>query len=140
MIDHKKLFGLAAILFGMGFLLRSFLPAHAFNGPNVSFESNPYFNVIDNGWSRTLNSYTIPLNIPTDQVAIIEKIAIKGNSSYCSLSFNGNEIEYSLITKLKVQSTDTLQIMKKSNTGGSYCGSSNSSNNQIYMEGYYAHN
>ena len=131
---------MAAILFGMGFLLRSFLPAHAFNGPNVSFESNPYFNVIDNGWSRTLNSYTIPLNIPTDQVAIIEKIAIKGNSSYCSLSFNGNEIAYSLITRLKVQSTDTLQIMKKSNTGGSYCGASNSSDNQIYMEGYYAHN
>ena len=140
MIDHKQLFGLAAILFSLGFLLRSFLPAHAFNGPNISLESNPYFNVVDNGWNRTLYSYTIPLSIPTDQVAIIEKIVIKGNSAYCSLSFNGNEIDYSQITRLKVQATDTLQIMKKSGTGGSYCGSSNTSDNRIYIEGYYSHN
>ena len=140
MIDHKQLFGLAAILFGLGFLLRSFLPAHAFNGPNISLESNPYFNVVDNGWSRTLHNYTIPLSIPTDQVAIIEKIVVKGNSNYCSLSFNGNEIEYAQITRLKVQATDTLQLMKKTGTGGSYCGSSNTADNRIYIEGYYTHN
>ena len=41
MKDYKQLFGYAAILFGIGFVIRSFMPAYAFNGPSVSMGSNP---------------------------------------------------------------------------------------------------
>ena len=136
MTDYKQLFGYAALLFGMGFFVRSFLPAHAFNGPNLSQGSNPYFNFVDNGWNSTLTSYTIALSIPSDQVAIIENIHI--SSTYCSISFNGKEIDPSIIERLKVEPTDSLEIMKKSNSGSSSCGSSNTSFNKIYIEGYYA--
>ena len=136
MKDYKQILGYAALLFGMGFFLRSFLPAHAFNGPNLSTGSNPYFNFIDNGWNSTLTSYTIALSIPSDQVAIIDGIHVSG--SYCSISLNGKEIDPSIVKRLKVEPTDSLAIMKKSNTGSSSCGSSNTSANRIYVEGYYA--
>ena len=41
MKDYKQLFGYAAILFGIGFVIRSFVPAYAYNGPNISLGSNP---------------------------------------------------------------------------------------------------
>ena len=44
MQNYKTLFGYAAILFGLGFLVRSFMPAHAFNGPTVSTGANPIKN------------------------------------------------------------------------------------------------
>ena len=137
-MDYKQLFGYAAILFGMGFFVRSFMPAYAFNGPNINTGSNPYFNFIDNGWNATLSSYSIGLSIPSNQAAIIEKIYITG-SSYCSIALNGIEIDIDAITRLKVEPSDSLTLIKKSNSGSSYCGSGNSSFNKIYLEGYYAH-
>ena len=41
MKDYKQLFGYAAILFGIGFVIRSFMPAYALDGPTVSMGSNP---------------------------------------------------------------------------------------------------
>jgi len=63
MIDYKQLFGYAAILFGLGFLLRSVLPAHAFNTSNVSLGTNPveswsgYITSSTSSW-ETLQSFT----------------------------------------------------------------------------------
>ena len=63
MTDYKNLMGYAAILFGMGFLLRSLLPAHAYNGPVVSAGINPIeswsgFVINGSGWETltTLSS------------------------------------------------------------------------------------
>ena len=44
MKDNKQLFGYAAIIMAIGFLVRSFMPAYAFNGPTVSMGSNPIKN------------------------------------------------------------------------------------------------
>ncbi len=137
MADYKQLFGYAAIIFSAGFLVRSFTPAHALNGPNTSLGSNPHFNYIENGWSATLSTYTLSLPIASDQVAIIENVSVSG-SSYCAFSLNGQEIDLSVIKKLKVEPTDTIGIMKRSNTGASSCGSGTSSYNKIYIEGYYS--
>ena len=41
MPDFKQLFALAALLLSAGFVIRSFQPAHAFTGPQVSLGSNP---------------------------------------------------------------------------------------------------
>jgi hypothetical protein len=43
MFDYKRLFGIAAILFGIGFILQSIMPAKANpTGPSVGYGSNPW--------------------------------------------------------------------------------------------------
>ena len=44
MKDYKQLFGYAAIIVASGFFIRSFQPAYAINGPNISMGSNPIEN------------------------------------------------------------------------------------------------
>ena len=51
MFNHKQLFGYASILFGIGFVIRSFEPAYAYNGPSVSLETNPV-----KSWGGVVNS------------------------------------------------------------------------------------
>ena len=41
MKEYKQLFGIAAIIMAIGFFVRSFQPAHALNGTNISMGSNP---------------------------------------------------------------------------------------------------
>ena len=41
MNDYRVLFGYAAILMALGFLVRSFSPANAYNGPMVKTGDNP---------------------------------------------------------------------------------------------------
>ena len=46
MLDYRQLFGLSAVLFGIGFVFQSIVPAQALPlGPNVSLGSNPIFTV-----------------------------------------------------------------------------------------------
>ena len=88
-MDYKKLFGYAAILFGLGFFVRSFLPAYAYNGPNTSMGSNP----IDHATAicSNLSSSLIFSNSTTSTFVVTE--VIRAYPSYgAGLSINGNRI------------------------------------------------
>ena len=42
MNNWKSLFGIASVVFSIGFLAQSILPSYAQIGPNISYGSNPY--------------------------------------------------------------------------------------------------
>lgn len=82
MFDYKRLFGIAAILFGIGFILQSIMPAKANpTGPSVSYGSNPWksFWVIGNGTFLTTSA---------SEMFVITTIL--QNSTNCALEINGN--------------------------------------------------
>ena len=56
-MGDKQLIGIAAIVLALGFLVRSFPPAQAFNGPTVSLGSNPLVSFAGQGNSTLL---TVP--------------------------------------------------------------------------------
>ena len=82
MFDYKQLFGFAAILFGIGFILQSIMPARAISmGPSVSMGSNPVFAVQASGQSGTLFTNN------TSSPAIITDLFVLDNS-YCYMTFS----------------------------------------------------
>ena len=79
MKDYRQLFGIAAIIMACSFLVRSFQPAHAINGPSVSMGSNPY----ESFWG--VGSYTITLDSNYDFIIT----TAFHQFGFCSLRVNG---------------------------------------------------
>ena len=136
MFDYKQLFGFAAILFGIGFVVQSIMPAGAIPlGPAVSMGQNPIFAVQVSGQSGTLFSNN------TSSPAIITDLFILENS-YCYMTFsvsnggdqfrvgdyNGTLSVISLQSGIRVPPGESLTFAGDQN----YCQGASAS-------GYYAH-
>ena len=138
MFNYKKLFGLASILFGIGFIIQSLSFAQAYQGPTVGMGSAPYESfsgTISNNQTKTL------LTIPANSIFIVttcitnntnvdivkdSSLVLDGGSGACSSSpttsfrsGNGHLI------------IDSNSILKIDN--GNCC-----SSYEYYIEGYYA--
>ena len=128
MNDYKQLFGYAAILFGIGFVIRSFMPAYAFNGPHVSTGSNPiefaYVNC-NNGTNMTIfTNNTSQDFVVTDVWAGDGTVNLLVDNDTIMESVNTN---YSLDTGLKLGSGSKISC---SDMAGSA---------HVLISGYYSH-
>lgn len=140
MLDYRQLLGLSAVLFGIGFVFQSIVPAQALPfGPSVSLGSNPVFAVQSSGSNGTLftNSSAHP--------AIITDLSITQSTNSgvtCQLTFsvsnNGDSYRLfsnpagvhgvaSLNSGLQVPPGESLSF-----SGNGYCSGAAAS-------GYYAH-
>jgi hypothetical protein len=84
-MDYRNIFGIAAVIFATGYLIRSFQPANAFpQGPNVSMGSNPIE-------SFTVNcSWTSIFNNTSNQTFIITDIVVRSSGITAYLRENNN--------------------------------------------------
>ncbi len=79
-MNHKTLFGLAAIIAASGFFIRSIQPAHARFGPTVSEGAHPYLSFtgqISNGSTHDL------LNVPGGKLFVVT--SAMSNDYYCDI-------------------------------------------------------
>ena len=139
MLDHKQLFGIAAIVMSCGFFVRSFQPAHAINGPNVSLGSNPHRSFFG---QIPISSEEDLLTVSGDQVFVITScylqdsnfqdikadanVILSGNIRLCESDYNspfssGNG-------RLIIESGSTLKISNNNTYTPKY----------YYIEGYFA--
>ena len=127
MNDYKQLFGYAAIIMAVGFLVRSFMPAYAFNGPTVSMGSNPNEHYSGTGSSTIYTNNTTETFIVTDIIyysyGSVTELSISGQK-FGTFSSTGM---YSLRTGLKVPPGESL-------TSSSYY-----NQNYTTISGYYVH-
>ena len=91
MKDYRQLFGYAAILFGLGFLVRSFMPAYAVTGPTVSLGSNPVENFYEMPNLSGGTSVDIFTN-SSSQDFVLTTYMHGGQSSRCGLTLDGQNI------------------------------------------------
>ncbi|MEC7987057.1 MAG: hypothetical protein VX278_17945 [Myxococcota bacterium] len=118
MKDYKTLFGYAAIIMACTLFVRSFQPAHAINGPNISMGSNPIANV---GGYGTIFTNT------SGRDFIVTDVSCEGNT-YISVSsqfvwYCRPDSPHRFTSGITVANGESL--------------SSNSAS--IYLSGYYAH-
>ena len=121
-MDHRNLFGIAAIILSCSVFVHSLNSANAFpQGPNVSLGSNP----IDNGFGYNApafvnNSSTdfivTDLNCSSNTLILIDGV----NAYWCNIG-----VAHSLRTGLKLSPSSTIQT--------------NSNNTYLSISGYYAH-
>jgi len=142
MKDYKQLFGYAAILFGIGFVIRSFMPAHAFNGPTVSMGSNPIENFYDAQYMGGGASMTVFTNTSSSSFIITQYLS---TAYYCAVQVDGlspiserNTYGYQSLSGGTENFTGTLLVpagstlsFKNVATGSQFC--------KYYVEGYYTH-
>ncbi len=139
MKDYRQLFGYAAILFGLGFLVRSFLPAAAISGPTISTGENPsrsFYGEVSASSTADL------LTTASDQVFIVTSCYL-ANTSYLDIYSSGTMIldgELSLCSggnnslsngrgRLVVESGTTLRVRNTYQYAGF----------KYYIEGHYAY-
>lgn len=142
MKDYKQLFGYAAIIMAIGFLVRSFMPAYAFNGPTVSMGSNPIENFYGSQYMSGGASTTILANTSSSSFVITQYLS---NEYSCTIQVDGlfpiseasssHGYQYlSTSTKftgtLLIPSGSTLSF-KNLAAGSQFC--------KYYIEGYYTH-
>ena len=154
MKDYKILFGYAALIFSIGFLIRSIAPSHAFpSGPQISMGTNPIMSFggdISGSTSTLLTTSGQPF-IVTD---IVLTTAGSGNcTSKISLVDASNTVlaKYSLRNFFDsgsvVDSVITPQIVQHGYTSGIFIESNNSlgivengnCDTQYSLSGYFAH-
>ena len=143
MKDYKVLFGYAAILLSIGFVIRSITFAYAYpTGPNVSMGSNPIENIY--GYDQIAAGNTNTLFTNNTQGPFIITQYLSNTTLYCTLQIDGNSIlehhknfgqDYvyganNFTGTIVVSAGSTLSIK---NNAGDYrqCA--------YYMDGYYAH-
>ena len=136
MFDYKQLFGFATILFGIGFILQSIMPAIAKpSGPSISLGGNPYRNFY------TTTEETVFTTSATETFIITTIIA--GTSGGCQLHINGSEaiddqfFNYQRNTAA-VHGNIHLTIGPNS-TVSTWESSSNNCLYGVYIDGYYTH-
>ena len=88
MTNWKNLFGIAAILFAIGFLFRSVQPAYAIQGPNVSLGTNPIENISGEIVMNSITTTTIWTN-NSDHDFIVTTVLM--NSGGCYLTVDGKQ-------------------------------------------------
>ena len=128
MNDYKQLFGYAAILFGIGFVIRSFMPAYAFNGPHVSTGSNPIeFAAVNCDNSTNMTIFT---NGTSQDFVVTDVWAGDGTVNLLvdnTIIMEGVNTSYTLESGLKLGSGSKISC---SDTGGSA---------HVVISGYYSH-
>ena len=120
MIHYKQLFGYAAIVFSFGFFVRSFVPAHAFNGAHVSLGSNP----IDSGYGY--NGVIFTNNSSSDFV--ITDIGCENDGP---LTIGSSNVFYCLRGNHQLQSGLIVPAGTSVSTGAN--------NRNYFISGYYTH-
>ena len=129
MPDYKQLFGYAAILFGIGFIIQSIMPAVANpSGPSISFGGNPYRSEYRIG-SGTL------LNTSSTETFIITTI-VTGDTD-CHLQVNGNTKYSGSWSHVSQAIPPNLHLVIEPNSTVTINGTGCSS--EYYINGYYAH-
>ena len=146
MVDHKKLFGYASVLFGMGFLLRSILTANAYVPVGMQWGDFPYesFSYMDGSLPNGIPAGTLHdlITVPADRIFIVTGMIEESSSSRCHIYVDGSRIRGgpnlfragypNMFTNgnahLVIPSSSILQIYA---TSGS-C-------RVQHLEGYYAH-
>ena len=125
-MDYRTILAFAAVIFAIGYLIRSIQPANALpQGPNVSLGSNPIEHAYSscNGWQTIFTNNTAQDFIITDISKYFE------NSYEGHLRVNGQTIwqsrdAYQFLSGLKILSGESVE-----------CNSSYS----ITISGYYTH-
>ena len=88
MKDYRVLFGYAAILMALGFFVRSFLPANAYNGPMVHTGENPSRSFYG---LASQSSYADLLTTSSDEVFVITSCYLY-NSAQMDIYASSTEI------------------------------------------------
>ena len=144
MTDHKQLFGYAAIICSIGFLVRSFMPAYAFNGPTISIGSNP----IENYYAMpnlSINTSTTILSNTSSNDFMVTKYLAPAYADSCNLMLDSQNLfvhstnsqdkidQYNNpgALNLIVPSGSTLKMKNYNTNSGKNC--------PYYIEGYYIH-
>ena len=143
MKDDKQLFGYAAIIMAIGFLVQPYLPAYAFNGPTVSMGSNPIENFYDAQYMSGGTSITIFSNASSSSFIVTQYFS---ESDRCAIQVDGQSpfsdsygtyghknlsgASTSFTGTLLVPAGSTLSL-KNVVTGSLFC--------KYYVEGYYTH-
>ena len=152
MKDYKILFGYAAVLLSIGFVVRSITFAYAYpTGPNVSMGSNPQFSIFSDTISHTAeNSYSAATEILSVDIddTIITGVAEQVISQNCSGTHitcrsvyfvNGNQIDIfdqpNWDPVLTLHSGDVLSVKVFASGGSNSC----TINCKYYIQGYYVH-
>ena len=76
MKDYRALFGYAAIVLALGFFVRSFAPANAYNGPMVKSGENP-----SRSFYGTTTSYANLLTTSNEEVFVITSCYLYASAS-----------------------------------------------------------
>ena len=146
MFDSKTLFGIAAILFGAGFFVRSFSPAHAFQSPVVQLGANPIENIQGVAIMSGNSTSTIWTNNTSDDFIVT---TVLFHTNYCKLTVDGNtdglaqipnygKMESNMPSSAFIQGNAKLKLSPNSTLDFLHYGSSTHHCN-YYMEGYYVH-
>ena len=143
MKDYKQLFGYAAIIFGIGFVIRSFLPAHAFNGPNISTGSNPITNFYGQEYLSPGAGPTLFTNTSSGSYIITQYLS---SQSWCSIQIDGQSVlshYHNTWSSANVPgATDfrgTIAVPAGSTVSIKNIHPNSNKNCGYYMEGYFAH-
>lgn len=146
MKDYKVLFGYAAILLSIGFVIRSITFAYAYpTGPSVSMGSIPYETFAGGlsvtGQSSSPNKSKVLLTVPSDNIFVVTTCitgnrisineVISGTSS--NLGGWGCHTEGALRNGNSHIVVDSGAELKVSMSG------STQSSQSYFIEGYYAH-
>ncbi len=134
MFDYRQLFGLATVLFAVGFILQSIMPAGANpSGPSISFGSNPYK-------SMYVTSAGTLFSTSSSETFIITTLMTK-TASNCMFQINGaqafdNEWTYNNHSySINSAALGNLHYVVEPNSTLSISGGACS--NGFYIEGYY---
>ena len=146
MSNHQRLFGYAAILFGLGFFVRSFQPANAYVPVGMQWDSFPYesFSHMDGSLPNPISNGTTHnvLTVPADRIFIVTGMLEQSSYSRCRIYVDGSAVRGganifrpsypNMFTNgnahLVIPSSSTLQVY--ANAGDCHV---------QHLEGYYAH-
>ena len=144
MNDYKQLFGYAAILFGIGFVIRSFMPAYAFNGPSISAGANPIQNFY--GVNRITAGARVTIFSNTSSSDFIITQTRQNNQTHCAFEIDNTSVFNHYSSALgddriyEYQTFNgTLVVPAGSTLSHTYDDSSGDQDCVYYVEGYYTH-
>jgi hypothetical protein len=143
MKDYRVLFGYAAILLSIGFVIRSITFAYAYpTGPNVSMGSNPIENFYGfDGISGQSNN-----TIFTSTSLFIITQFLSNNNDWCGLQIDGQSVFNHYNNSLGLERTNsyssfkgTIVVSAGSTVSIKNLHPSSQMNCAYYLEGYYTH-
>ena len=113
-MNWKQGLSIAAIIFSLGFLIRSFAPAHALNTPNVSHANNPVFSY----GAFISSSSPVTISGQSGYELMVSDIFLHADSGYfLSMTLEtstgtviGKYRTYSLNTSVNIQLNSPLRV------------------------------
>ena len=134
-MTHKTLFGIAAILTSIGFVIQSIPTAGAY-GPTISMGSNANFAIYYSSYqsgtvftnTTSMTAIITDISVTSSTYGCTRRLSISNSTDQFSLTNVGSDSKViSLISGIKVPAGEFL-----STTGGTYC-------QDLSISGYYAH-